>query len=108
MVKVVQYGVRGLTNSWFSSFLKKTQYVYLDGDCSIVKQVTCGVPQDSTLGPLLFLVYINDLQGAFPKLMIHHFAGDTKLLFLAKKLSTLQSVINYGLNFYHSGYETIN
>ena len=48
-------GIRGLANSCLSSFLKtRTQYVYLDGHCSITKQVPCGVRQGSTLGPLLF------------------------------------------------------
>ena len=98
LTKLAHYGVRGLTNSWFSSFLKnRTQYVYLDGHCSITKQVTHGVAQGSILGPLLFLVYINDLQGAFSKLIIHHFADDTSLYFLPKKLGTIESVVNHEL-----------
>ena len=57
LAKHAHYGIRGLDNSWLNSFLKnKTQYVYLDSHCSITKQVTCGVAQGSTLGPLLFLV----------------------------------------------------
>ena len=98
LAKLAHYGVRGLTNSWFSSFLKnRTQYVYLDGHCSITKQVICGVPQGSTLVPLLFLLYINDLQGAFSKLIIHHFADNTNLLFPAKKLGTNESMVNHEL-----------
>ena len=43
--------IRGLANSWLSSFLKnRTQYAYLDSHCSITRQVTCGVLQGSTLG----------------------------------------------------------
>ena len=63
----------------------------------ITKQVTCGIPQGSTLGPLLFLVYTNDLQGAFSKLIIHHFADDANLLFPAKKIATIEYVGNHDL-----------
>ena len=93
------YGLsKGLANNWLNFFLKnRTQNIYLDGHCSITKQVTCGVPQGSTWGPLLFLVYINDLQRDFSKSIIHHFADDTNLLFPAKKLGTTQSVVNHEL-----------
>ena len=81
-----------------SSFLKnRTQCVCLDGHCSITKQVTCDAPQGSTLGTLLFLVWNNDLQGAFSKSIIHHFADYTNLLFPAKKLDTIKSVVNHEL-----------
>ena len=49
------------------------------------------------LGPLLSLLCINDLQGAFSKLIVHHSADDTKFLLPAKKLDTIESVINHEL-----------
>ena len=42
-------------------------------------------------------MYINDLQGGFSKLIVHHFADDTNLLFPAKKLGTIESVVNHEL-----------
>ena len=59
--------------------------------------VKCGVPQGSTLGPLLFLLYINDLNPAFNKVITIHFADDTHLKYASKKLSTIESVMTYEL-----------
>ena len=81
-----------------SSFIKnRTQDVYLDGHCSITRQVTCSVPQGSTIGPFLFLVYINNLQGAFSKSIIHRVADDTNVLFSARSLRTIESVVKHEL-----------
>ena len=87
-----------MANSWVKSFFEnRKQYVNLPGHSSSVKTVTCGIPQGSKLGPLLFLLYINDLQSVFSKSIIHYFADDTNLLFSAKKLGTIESAINHEL-----------
>ena len=57
----------------------------------------CGVPQGSTLGPLLFLLYINDLHLAMKKSVASHFADDTCISFSAKKIKSLETVLNYDL-----------
>ena len=68
LVKLDFYGIRGLANRRLKSFLEnRKQYVNLLGHSSSGKTVTCVVLQSSTLGTLLFLIYINDLQSAFSK-----------------------------------------
>ena len=59
--------------------------------------VTCGVPQGSTLGPLLFLLYINDLQNSLKFAKSSHFADDTCLTYSNKNPKTLESNLNYDL-----------
>ena len=89
------YGIRGNANDWLSSYLSnRTQFVVLDDSKSEPKSVMCGVPQGSILGPLLFLIYINDMNRAFSHSTVHHFADDTNLLYSDKNLNNLKKIMN--------------
>ena len=91
-------GIRGVSNEWFKSYLSyRYQYVSINGYESGLAAINCGVPQGSVLGPLLFLLYINDLNQAIKSCKVHHFADDTNLLCLSNSIKKLNKQVNADL-----------
>ena len=93
--KLENYGFRGVVNDWFKSYLiGRRQYTTVNGYISDSHQTLCGVPQGSVLGPLLFLLYINDLYKSSNKLQFYLFADDTSLTYANGDLKKLETEIN--------------
>ena len=96
--KLDHYGVRGVANRWFKSYLmNRKQFVTINGSNSNLENMQFGVPQGSVLGPLLFLIYINDLHTAITYSVTRHFADDTNLLITNKSPKQLKKRLNNDL-----------
>ncbi|XP_057312179.1 uncharacterized protein LOC130653679 [Hydractinia symbiolongicarpus] len=96
--KLEHYGIRGVTNSWFRSYLSdRVQYISLTNTKSKKLFIKHGVPQGSVLGPILFLLYINDLINSIIFSEIFHFADDTCMLYANHNLKKMQKHLNIDL-----------
>ena len=89
--KLEYYGIRGIAHKWFSSYLSnRSQFVSLGQMESGSQQILCGVPQGSVLGPLLFLLYVNDLHKCSNVLDFHLFADDTNIFLQDQNLKSIE------------------
>ena len=93
--KLYHYGVRGVTLDWFKSYLaNRFQFVNISGVSSQTELITCGVPQGSIIGPLLFLIYINDIVSSSDLLSFILFADDTNLFYSSNSKLELMNTVN--------------
>ena len=96
--KLEYYGIRGVSKNFFKSYLSnRKQFVQLHDTKSDTTLISHGVPQGSVLGPLLFLLYINDLHHTIKHSSMHHFADDTCLLYPNRSLKKINKLINHDL-----------
>jgi hypothetical protein len=97
--KLEKYGIRGIPLKWLENYLaQRTQCVRILNRDSSFQYITCGVPQGSVLGPLLFLLYINDIDKVGNNLFSVLFADDTNLFMSCKNINVLYSSMNIVLD----------
>ena len=97
--KLFKYGIRGNILNWFKSCLTNiNQYVNWQDTNSEIETVSCGVLQGSILGPLLFILYVNDLPKVSNKFISILFADDTTILFEGNNIHSIVTPLNYELN----------
>ena len=93
--KLNVYGIRGIANKWLQNYLtNRKQYVVIDDHSSDLLDMTCGVPQGSVLGPILFIIYINDICNVSDVVKCVLFAEDTNIFCSERNLTDLQLTLN--------------
>ena len=98
-MKLSYYGIRGTALTWFKSYFKnRKQYVHYNGQNSDLLDITCGVPQGSVLGPLLFIIYTNDLPNALRDAKCILFADDTTIYMSSQNQKQLYDSMTSELN----------
>ena len=102
--KLKLYGISSEALMWFDTYLSNTnrrQLVSLNNCKSDFEKVTCGVPQGSILGPLLFLLFINDLPLYVDNVSADLYADDTTLYDIQTSLEAIEVNLQEGLNQLH-------
>jgi hypothetical protein len=107
LTKLYSYGIRGIAYNWLKNYLtNRYQYVHLNDISSDKLPIVCGVPQGSILGPLLFLLYINDLNSVSTVLTLIMFADDTNMFISGRNLLDLTNTANIELGKISSWFST--
>lgn len=102
LAKLEKYGIQGNSLGWFKSYLKdRKQICSINGRMSSAKNIKCGVPQGSNLGPILFLLYINDLPNSLKVSKPTLFADDTNLTCEGQNSSEIETKLNEELGNVH-------
>ena len=93
--KLNHHGIRRIINDWFASYLlDRSQVTEVGFNLSTKCMISCGVPQGFVLGPLLLLMYINDIHNSSAKFSFFLFADDTNLLYADTNLKSLEKTVS--------------
>jgi hypothetical protein len=104
--KLRKYGIQGSSLSWFISYLKnRTQVVAFNNKVSSEKSIGIGVPQGTILGPILFLLFVNDISNHILNASINIYADDVVLYFSDKNINVLQKTLQQSLDSVHEWYK---
>ena len=96
--KLKNYGILDNSYNWFESYLdNRAQKCFVNGSLSKTLSLSCGVPQGTILGPLLFLLYINDLPNCLMRSEPRMYADDTHLTYAGETTEDIQSSLNHDL-----------
>ena len=99
--KIENYGVKHKNLDWIESYLAdRTQSVFVNGKVSDEESVSCGVPQGSVLGPLLFLIYVNDMKKSLKNASYHLYADDTVIYYSGNELQDIIPSLQTDLDSY--------
>ena len=97
--KLEHYGIRGTPLLWLNDYLtNRKQCVCFNNAVSLMRPITCGVPQGSILGPLLFILYVNDIVNCSKLLHFILFADDTNLFYSSSNYKDLMLTVNLELS----------
>ena len=101
--KLHLYGIKGTTYAWFKSYIQnRKQICLMNGKKSHAREIRCGVPRESNLGPILFLLYINDLPKCLEATRANLFADDTNLSCAGLDASEIEIKLKKDLKNVHS------
>ena len=93
--KLLLHGISGSEISWFTDYLfNRSQTIEINNQSSAKEAITSGVPQGSILGPLLFIIFFNDLENFIHRSKIIQYADDTVIFFSAKTTCEIENALN--------------
>ena len=102
--KLYLYGVRNTESKWFQSYLSdRQQLCKVNGISSNLQFIKCGVPQGSCLGPLLFLLFINDMPLSLHNSKVTMYADDTSLAYASNSIDDITTAMNTELESLKNG-----